>query len=400
MFGKQSQQHTRAATVRFADSQASVLLDVVRWLAALLVLLDHWRTLLFVDYSQVTAHRGWVAPLYVLAASGHQAVVIFFVLSGYLISGSVFRMLRKGSWSWKAYLTHRLVRLWIVLLPALLFGLLWDSIGLSWNLAPVLYSGLGHGQQIPDVRSALTPAAFFGNALFLQTIKVSVFGSNGPLWSLANEFWYYILFPLGLIALWRKSSVWIRILCGAILIAVVCLVGQSILVGFGIWLLGTVLARARAPRFTAKARWLAAALYVPVVFAVPRINAKHETASDYLLGIATFALLWVLLSARKAADPSHRLVRTVRLLARSSFTLYLTHVPLMVLLTSIWQGDGRYQPTPQRLAIGGLMLAAAMLFAWLIATATEFQTDRVRSFLERRLGLGTVPAPMDEEAIA
>jgi len=38
------------------------------------------------------------------------------------------------------------------------------------------------------------------NVFFLQTITVPVYGSNSPLWSLANEFWYYLLFPLLLLA--------------------------------------------------------------------------------------------------------------------------------------------------------------------------------------------------------
>jgi peptidoglycan/LPS O-acetylase OafA/YrhL len=379
-------QDAPGSAVRFVDTQASVLLDVVRGLAALLVLFDHWRTLLFVDYGQVATHRLLLAPVYIVAASGHQAVVIFFVLSGYLIGGSVFRMLANDAWSWKAYLTHRLLRLWIVLLPALLLGLLWDRVGLRLNLAPILYSGMGHGQQIPDVRVALSPAVFFGNALFLQTIKVPVFGANGPLWSLANEFWYYILFPLGLLAMRRRQSLGWRIVYGALLVAVAFFVGRNILVGLGIWLFGALLARARAPNLAARTRWLAAALYAPLVFALPKIGTGHEIASDYLLGVATFLLLWVFLSAGRAAEPRAREVRAARAMARFSFTLYLTHVPLMVLLTSVWQGDGRYQPSPQRLAVGLGMLGVALLFAWLVAAGTEFQTDRVRGWVERRLG--------------
>ena len=40
------------------------------------------------------------------------------------------------------------------------------------------------------------------NAFFLQTIVGPTFGSNGPLWSLAYEWWYYVLFPLALGAVW------------------------------------------------------------------------------------------------------------------------------------------------------------------------------------------------------
>lgn len=80
----------------FKDTTASVLLDLLRGLAALLVLLGHWRNLLFIDYPQLTAHKAMLAVPYILSSAGHQAVVIFFVLSGYLISGSVFRSLAKG----------------------------------------------------------------------------------------------------------------------------------------------------------------------------------------------------------------------------------------------------------------------------------------------------------------
>ena len=38
--------------------------------------------------------------------------------------------------------------------------------------------------------------AFLGSMAFLQTIYIPTFGSNGPMWSLSNEFWYYIVFPL------------------------------------------------------------------------------------------------------------------------------------------------------------------------------------------------------------
>lgn len=62
---------------RFVDTHASVLLDLLRGLAALLVLGDHWRNLLFIDYRDVTAHRKALFLPYLLTTAGHQAVVIF-----------------------------------------------------------------------------------------------------------------------------------------------------------------------------------------------------------------------------------------------------------------------------------------------------------------------------------
>lgn len=77
-------------TTRFSGTTASVLLDAVRGIAAVLVLLEHWRNAFFIELADISLHRGVLRPLYLLCSAGEQAVVVFFVLSGYLISGSVF----------------------------------------------------------------------------------------------------------------------------------------------------------------------------------------------------------------------------------------------------------------------------------------------------------------------
>lgn len=50
---------------------------------------------------------------------GYQAVMVFFVLSGYFISLSILKTIRKDMWCWIDYLIRRITRLWIVLIPAL-----------------------------------------------------------------------------------------------------------------------------------------------------------------------------------------------------------------------------------------------------------------------------------------
>ena len=127
--------------IPFTKTNASVLLDLTRGISALLVCLEHWRNLLYVDYRSIESHRAFFAIAYVMTDAGHQAVVIFFVLSGYLISRSIFRNMQHEHWSWTQYLTHRLVRLWIVLVPALILGALLDYAGIHLHLAPALYAG-------------------------------------------------------------------------------------------------------------------------------------------------------------------------------------------------------------------------------------------------------------------
>src|ERR1700722_6088811 len=102
----------------FQSTVASVLLDALRGVAALLVCIDHWRYLLFIDYPQLTFHRKLLFLPYAMCTMGHQAVVVFFVLSGYLVGGHVLRARETGRWSWSVYLIQRGVRLWPVLVPA------------------------------------------------------------------------------------------------------------------------------------------------------------------------------------------------------------------------------------------------------------------------------------------
>jgi len=372
------------ARIPFTSTNASVLLDLVRAGAALLVCLEHWRNLLYVDYRQIAAHRTLFAVPYVLTDAGHQAVVIFFVLSGYLISGSVFRMTQRGEWSWKLYLTHRLVRLWIVLVPALVLGALLDSTGLRLHLAPALYAGQTGTHMLGDIAQSLHVPVFFGNLFFLQTILVPTFGSNGPMWSLANEFWYYVLFPCAFLSLRKGTNLGARILNAVVFVACAWFIGKGILLLFPLWLLGTLLAVVPAPRSGPAIRIVAAVLYCPLLLFLAKTHVVQGVASDYLLGAATFVLIWLLLGAKSAA-PKNAGVHLARVGARFSYTLYLVHVPFLVLLTALIAGESRWQPDTRHLIYGLGALLLAIGYSYAVASTTEFRTDKVRGWVEERV---------------
>jgi peptidoglycan/LPS O-acetylase OafA/YrhL len=371
--------------ISFKDTSASVLFDLIRGLAALLVFSSHWRNLVFVDYPSLAAHRFILALPYVLTSAGHQAVIIFFVLSGYLISGSVFRLFDRNRWTWIEYLTHRLVRLWVVLIPGLLLCLLWDSAGLALHLAPALYSGHLHEGFIGNIPPRLTLQVFFGNLFFLQKLLVPAFGSDGPLWSLANEFWYYLLFPLGLITLRRQTSIPQRLLCGALFLAMAWFLRHSILLLFPVWLAGTALVLTPLPHLGARTRAIAAILYSPLPFVFAKLHSLPDTLSDYLFGAATFLFLWTVLSARGPADPKRHFTLFSRSIAKFSYTLYVVHLPLALFLTAVMLGDQRWFPDLVNILKGLGIAAVTLAYAWIVASVTEFHTDRVRRWIESRL---------------
>ena len=371
--------------VSFTSSQASVLLDLLRALAAFLVLFYHWKTMFFVDYPQIPGHRWLFAVPYVLASAGHQAVLIFFVLSGFLISSSVFQSLDGGFWRWRSYLTHRFVRLYVVLIPGLLLCAACDWVGLHYSHVPDLYNGVSAKTHLIDVGQTLTLPVFLGNLAFLQTILVPAFGSDGALWSLANEFWYYLLFPLGLLALRKGTAVVQRIVFAVVFMGIAWFTRSGILLLFPVWLAGTLLALLPPLRVGRAFRWFASGGYGLALFLFAKGQFLPGLAHDYLFGVITFFFIWVLLSARKAAG-QHKYVSWIRQAARFSFSLYVVHMPLLLLVTAFVAGDRLWSPTSLAadavaLAVLILLVLAAYGFGWV----TEFRTDRVRRSVEARL---------------
>ncbi|MGU7773206.1 hypothetical protein ACV229_23895 [Burkholderia sp. MR1-5-21] len=72
-------------------------LDLIRSLAAAEVAIGHMRDLVMFDF----VSGGFAAKaFYLLTAFGKLAVIVFFVLSGYWVGGSVVRDVRRNAWSW------------------------------------------------------------------------------------------------------------------------------------------------------------------------------------------------------------------------------------------------------------------------------------------------------------
>ena len=96
----------------------NITLDWLRGLSALAVFSGHLRAALFVDFSTQADPSIMQKIFYLMTGLGHQAVIIFFVLSGYLVGGSVIRSMRgKSMLDIKKYSIARITRLWAVLIP-------------------------------------------------------------------------------------------------------------------------------------------------------------------------------------------------------------------------------------------------------------------------------------------
>src|SRR5271166_4499932 len=97
----------RSMAIHLKGTQASVHLDLIRGLAAIEVLLFHAWGQLFLPIEESGRQPLFARILRQIVSYGHEGVVVFFVLSGLLISASVIQDVRTGRWSWRRYAVAR-----------------------------------------------------------------------------------------------------------------------------------------------------------------------------------------------------------------------------------------------------------------------------------------------------
>jgi peptidoglycan/LPS O-acetylase OafA/YrhL len=240
-----------------------------------------------------------------------------------------------------------------------------------------------------NVHGALTWPILAANALFLQTIRlpgmghhpVPTFGSNGALWSLSYEFWYYLAFPLLVFLLARRQSSKMRVLSCLGLLAWGWFVGLNIVLLGLTWLMGTSISF--LPAFPARRRWargLAIVLAV-VLFGTALVESKllDSLSSDLMLGLAVTALIWVILHCATAPLPASY-VHIARRAAHSSYTLYLVHLPMLIFLKAALHLPRAY-PGWHAYLVGAGVLVAILFYAQLVYELFEKNTDRVRRWI-------------------
>ncbi|PWB84443.1 MAG: acyltransferase [Methylocystaceae bacterium] len=366
--------------------QRFVHLDMIRGLAALLVLAGHLRAFQFRGYAEVSAaYPGVIVKaFYFVTGFGHQAVIIFFALSGFLVGGQALDAIAQSAFFWRGYLARRLTRLWLVILPALLLTLFFDRVGAD------LTGGAGYDGRYYRIFNSgpLEPrgadhslTTFLGNLAFVQGIYAPVFGSNGPLWSLANEFWYYIVFPLAFL-LFARGPVVSQAIHATALVLLVTFLPAGLWEGGLVWAAGAfagwIVRKKLFPSFWRLIASRVAGLALLCVALVATKLLSEFNASDLVLGVAVAASLPVLAALPEAGHLYSTLARAG---SEISYSLYLTHFPLLTLIAFAGLGPARSAPTAESfvlyLGIGALAIAWAAVVWWLFERHTDFVFRKV-----------------------
>ena len=307
----------------------NLTLDVLRGAAILLVLFHH----------EVIhpAEAGSLAPLFAcLKRIGWAGVDLFFVISGFLIGGLLFKELDEtGRVSVRRFLLRRAFKIWPLYSAFLAFGFLklWRDVGNPGAAARAMLPNLVH----------------------LQNYLGTPFG---PTWSLAVEEHFYLLLPALLVMLWagqggpRRPLPWVvPAVAGALL---VCCLGLRLATAatgpydFGRQMtpthlridalfLGVLLAylhrfhpRLLAP--VARSRWTlaAAGVLVAPMFVVENSAPFVHTAGLTMLAVGFACLLIAAVHSDGQPGPFGRALRStiargVAWVGTYSYAIYLFH---------------------------------------------------------------------------
>ncbi len=373
------------------DEALSVWLDLFRWLAAFAVLISHVRHRLFIS-TDIMPESTKSLVFYIvggISSFGPPAVIIFFVLSGFLVGGSSFRnFCKSGHFAAVDYLVARLSRLWIVLIPTLIL-----TYCLNMMAAYVF------GRTILAAES--DPGTFVCNIAFLQTAFCPQYGSNGSLWSLFNEFWYYISWPMVMIGMFSQRPLIQRFALLGIAAILLCLltwrqfVGPNIAAYFSIWLLG-VWAASRERPFVAMPVSFSVALSVLSLMIwhvtnkgrIQGTSFLHEFPVDLFIGLTFANMILIMKYLPSLCYPPFPRIHAP--LAGFSFTLYCLHTPVINWLTALlhWStGSGlNMMPTgPIPYILFGLITMICIGFAYSVSLLTERHTSTLRKWVMRAM---------------
>lgn len=365
---KQSAEPSALYTYRLSEN-TSVTLDLIRALSAQMVAVGHGISFLRIATWLHEPNFPWLQNI---------GVLIFFLLSGFLITHSTFSKKARSDYNFKIFFIERFSRIYSGYLPAMILVVLLD----------VLFISLFGKSNYPYDFGL---KAFLGNLfmledypLFQKQIAVTSLGTARPFWTLAVEWWIYMFF--GCLVL--KKSFSNRHLLYAVCLAISAVVPffNSIVAGRGnglfvVWMMGLVVAFLLNGRVTVCSPHRCAMISLVLLVAGFWHAYSVKTAYDLIFAASLMGSLFFAVRALDSIGPVFNpgIGKIIKIAADYSFSLYLIHysvffylVPLMV------------QVSPWILFALGFV--GSNLIALLLALFTEMRHKQLTKFLIKTCG--------------
>lgn len=342
---------------KMISPRLSVYLDLMRAIAAFVVLLSHFA------YPRFTGGDYLVIRDLNL---GSDAVVIFFVLSGFVIAHTS----RVKDLNLKSYLFSRATRIYSVAIPAVLVAFLFDQLGA--RVSPETYQGWWYHPT--NLGQTLFYGLTFSNEWSFIGFRM---GTNGPYWSLSYEVAYYLLFGIAFYLSGLQRAV--------LLVLTTLIFGIKILALAPVWLLGVVAYRALSVenKLSQTSLWLMAVFPIAIYVAclslgtpgrlmgqsinlfgadsIAGLRFSNEFLWNGLVGVLICCHLYAVGRLSLSASTTFPAARAIKWIAGASFSLYLVHYPALQMLHALLPQDFSPLLRHSLLLVGAI--AISLIFA-------------------------------------
>jgi len=329
------------ATHKLSATQISYL-NLLRYFLCLAIFSGHFVNIFvyrIINFEELIHHN----PLLFLALRIPTfSVMLFFVLSGFLITyTTIIDINKNGYFSIKQYIKKRIIRI---------FPPLWFAIFITWFIYKIIIFFNLFGIEtyiLPHESYSTIPKAFIPfheiitNIILIPGITG---GFNAPLWSLSYEMFYYIIFANLMIFLVRKQfmlGTLLTVYISAFILNLIYLdhsylqAIDLVLKLFIVWFLGSLLA---IIFLKGKLQKIPSSIFLGLMVLVLNIfiyklsfflgNLINERL---IYAIIAFFIMSYILTANLKINAT---IEFISKASKFSYTLYLIHFPLLLLMLS------------------------------------------------------------------
>jgi peptidoglycan/LPS O-acetylase OafA/YrhL len=320
----------------------SLYLDILRILSAFYVFIYHVGSDK-IGNEVVFSTPNFSETLSLSYFSAHYFVIVFFVLSGFLITMSASR----PNITIKTFMTARIGRLYSVLLPALLLSFLVAKILIVGNYYPI--NLVRNNTQI--IQRILLNLTFLSQSWNLNATPPL----NGPFWSVQYEFMYYLIIASWLLV--KNNFKYVLILI------IILLSGLKVMLLFPCWLIGSLLylliSKKKTLNFGLSVILFFSTLILLFFILSGKLNLPFEKTigdhdffgfllffswnykADILFSLIVATNVFAIFGLSKkieylnSSSLVNKLHSKIQIMSNCSYTLYLFHLPLLFLFATI-----------------------------------------------------------------
>lgn len=304
-------------------------LHIIRGLAALIVVVYHAKFILWSGGKLYMENVGLHSPgdyvlfgLDMLSSCGKQCVVIFFLLSAFVIKYSF----NKKHYSLPKFFRARIIRIYLPYLASIAFSVIVLVIGYK-AMAPGLCQDVGKEVNVRmcDAYNDISFSTFLKGLIFMPGKEF--IGANFAYWSLFHEGLFYLLFPLYNMLKWKQLLVLFFAMFITNLFVSHDFIYYQMFFVAGLLFYEYFMRKNLTQMF--KNKWVyivsISVLYVAMNFSFQfRKVMESDLVPDFLAAMILFlAVDWLL---------QNRLKKSAWLmgLGNISYTLYLNHLPILM----------------------------------------------------------------------